>query len=138
MSHHFYINILEAPQTKVLNKILDQWDDFVKTLDGFSVDKQKAYLKDLFISKKLVEPVAHNVPLLWKRSYEVQHLHTIEHDAFFVMEYMELRLIKLGGMIPYVYSTLNKEPRIVLIFEGDFEVLSKRVKKNLRRITIRD
>ena len=130
--HSLIIRAQNSEVTKVLQKLLDQWNDFLKTLDAFNDKEEADFIECFLIERKLLEPFNANLIILNLPSEYVQILFTIDHPTTKVFYHLTTRLAQLGRCKLFLYQFRNhQEPQIVLVWNKDLKKLSKRLKDKL-------
>ena len=130
--HSLIIRAQASQTTKVLQKLLDQWDDFLKTLDAFSDDDEAEFITNFIIEHHLLEPFNANITILKLPSEDVRVLFTIDHPTAKVFYYLTTRLTQLGYCKLFLYQfRSHQEPQLVLVWQQDVENISKRLNDKL-------
>ncbi len=130
--HSLIIRAQQSDKTRVLQKLLDQWDDFLKTLEGFTDIEEAEFIKSFLIEQKLLEGFNTNIELLKLPVEDIRILFSIDHPTARVYFFLVNRLAELGFCRLYLYQfRSHQEPQMVLVWKEDLKLVSKRIKQKL-------
>ena len=128
--HSLEIKAIQIKENNVLQKIYDQWENFNKTLDAFSEQKQADYLKELVIEHQLITTYNKNLPYFHTPSYDVQVLMATGTPCHIIFYSIIAKLSELNVIREFYYTT--KEV-VVIVWVEDYFKLSKNLKSKLKR-----
>ena len=132
MSHQLHIQAINSKSAKMLDKILNQWDSFCKTMDGFDDEHEGAYLMGLLIDNNLVEPFNKTLPYLMIPCEDLQAMLMVDHKSVNVYIWIISRLNRLGVCKSFIYQyRQTQEPMMVFVWNEDLPKLSKRLRSKI-------
>jgi hypothetical protein len=106
-------------------------------MEAFSHEEESAYLKAFLTDNELLVAYNGTLPLLKIPSYDVQVLQAIDHPSHIVVFHIIERLCQLGAARMFLYTFREpQEPASVLVWESDYNKMTKYIKDKLVRIRV--
>ena len=129
MSHSQTIRAINSKTTKVLKGILNQWDDFLKTMSAFTREQEKDFLKDLVITHELIKPYDLRMDYMLIPSEDVIAIVTTNNETSIVFMYIINRLEELNAFRRYEYQFPSTKEKVwVFVWIKDIPKFQKHLK----------
>lgn len=128
--HSLKVRAVQIQQKSILQKIYNQWEDFLKTMEAFSDEKEAEYLKQLITDHHLIETYNKNLPYFYTPSEDVQILMATDTPCHIVFHFIIQRLSELHIIREFIYTT---QQCLVIVWMEDYFKLSKNLKAKLKR-----
>lgn len=132
MAHDVYINAINSKANIDLKKILDQWEQFIITIDSLSHTEQGKIIKSILIENELIQPLNKKLPLLIIPSDQVNNILFTQQPTAKVYFFLINRLKDLNQAYFYSYQIrISQQPITVFVWSENGHTISKRLKKKL-------
>lgn len=129
---HLHLLLVNSEPCKILQRILDQRDDFLRTLSDMNEEDQCVFLKKVLINNKLLVPVNSKLPMVFIFSDDVTAIITINHPTKKVFDFMLNKLLSCLFVQCCNYEYYKKQ-ELVFVFTFDKRKLPTAVKNKLYR-----